>query len=72
MIRKLIAVVSLAILLLIALTPLSANLPWAALSPFWFFVSLVLLVSLRPERDECVARPVPFLRVVASRPPPCR
>jgi hypothetical protein len=69
-VRKLLAVVGLAVLLWAALTPAAGGLLWAELVPVWLFVAaLVCLIVVRAP-ELCPVRSAPSLSSIALRAPP--
>ena len=69
-VRKLLAVIGLAVLLWAALTPAAGGLLWAELVPMWFLVGiLVCLLDVR-EPELCSVRSAPLLGSIRFRAPP--
>jgi len=68
--RKLIAALSLAAILAVAITPVAPGLLLALLVPLFFFVAPVAsaVLALKPENESLPS--VPFLAVAGSRGPP--
>jgi hypothetical protein len=69
--RVVVALLSIALLLLCAATtPAAAHLDLAIPVLFFCFLAIVLLSLLRVSRGECALPQVAFLTVHISRPPP--
>jgi len=69
-VRKLLAVIGLAVLLWTALTPVAGGVLWAELVPVWFFVAALVCLIVVREPELCPARPAPLLCSVPFRAPP--
>jgi hypothetical protein len=68
--RRLVALLCVAALLGIVLTPTSCVIPFSIPGPVWFFVELLVLVSiLRRTRDRQL-RLLPVLSTISTRAPP--
>ena len=68
--RKAIALLCLAAILFAVLTTSSHSLVSAILAPFWLFVELLVVVSIRPKTEESAPYPFPFFCATPTRAPP--
>lgn len=68
--RKLLAVVGLAVLLWAALTPAAGGLLWAELVPVWLFVGILVSLLVVREPELCPVLPAPLLGSIPFRAPP--
>jgi hypothetical protein len=69
-VRKLVAVVGLAVLVWAALTPAATGLLWAELVPMWFFVAILVCLLVVREPDLCSVRSALLLGSIPFRAPP--
>lgn len=69
-VRRLLAFFCLAVVLLAALTPVSAALFWAILVPLLFVVGMAAALWTEREPNESSIPPLPCFPVIASRAPP--
>ena len=70
--RKFVAILGLAAVLLTVLTPFSTDLIWAVLTPVLSFVALILVIQMHSGREYPEILPVPFLSLTGPRAPPSR
>jgi len=68
--RKWIAIVCLAALLLALLTPPAYATAFAILAPFWLLFAILLLIAIRSFTADPRPASFPFVAVYASRAPP--
>jgi hypothetical protein len=71
-IRRIVALLCLAAILLISLGQADHGLPLAVLVPFWIVLATILAVAILPLEDARPALLPVAARVLASRAPPAR
>ena len=68
--RKLIALLSLVVLLFAVLAPHSQGVPAAWFAPFWLFLAILICFSVASQQPLPHPRPFPFVTILLSRAPP--
>ena len=71
-IRRIFALLCLAVLLLVSLAPTGHGLPVAVLVPFWIVLAVLFPLSVRREDIVELAYAAPCFAVLPSRAPPAR